>query len=659
MAAWHIEPFGDRAWLMKWEQDVDEQGGPVAWARAIAQRRIPWIVETVPGYDTLLIHIEALRVPRRLRDPDRGWDRQALCDALNRVGPRTGTAHALAEAVDCNHPSAEPNADGADRGGAVDDGLLAYGREIVVPVLYGGSAGPDLPFAASHSGLTERAFVDAHAGAQYRVAMIGFAPGFPYLTGLPDELALPRLPSPRRAVPAGSVGIAGAQTGVYPVDSPGGWRIIGRTPMRLFRPESATPFPIRPGDAIRFASISEREYARLSAAEERAEEGAEEGADEAGGGGTRQDSRPERGAAGAAPDSYACAGAPVLEVIEPGYYTTVQAGPRTGWQAYGVSAGGPMDRRAAREANQLVGGRGEEPLLELTIAGGRFRALRDCLVALTGADMQARSAGAAVPHGRPFLLAAGAELALGSAGTGCRAYLAIAGGIDVPEVLGSRSTDTRAGIGGLNGRALEPGAVLRGLPPSAAAASLLTDYGRQAAERGRQWHAGPARARAASALTPGGDGARTVALRVLLPTGGPEDDERQHPGYAALLGGPFETKAASDRMGIRLGGRRLPDAPDGAGMTVSHGVVPGTIQLPPGGEPIVLAAGCQPTGGYPVAGHVIAADLDLLGQLRPGDRVSFRPCGLPEALAEQARLARDGRIAEAGIRLAWYAGRRR
>lgn len=616
MRDWEMEPFGDRAVLLRWgSSNADVKTDPAACAAVISRGQTTWIVETVLGYDTLLVHIDALRMPERTTDATAGWNVSALAAELERII--------------CENAIDRPrNDDVVPKEGAIHPET----REIVVPVLYGGEAGPDLAFAASHSGLCEAEFVRRHVDAAYRVAMIGFAPGFPYLTGLPEALALPRLSSPRRAVPAGSVGIAGGQTGVYPVESPGGWRIVGRTPLRLFRPEAPSPFPIRPGDRLRFAGITEEEFRRLSAEEE-------------------EEERAALGRLQACP-----LGEPALEAIDPGYYTTVQAGQRIGWRAYGVSAGGPMDGLAAREANWLVGGRGEEPLLELTLAGGRFSALRDCLVALTGADMRARVGRDPVPTGQPFLLKAGTELAFGSAAGGCRAYLAIAGGIAVPESLGSESTDTRAGIGGVEGRPLIAGDRLVGGPPGAAAAILMKAYARRAAETGGVWHAAPSRPYAASALRGGAEGVREVALRVLMPAGGSDGPEANRSRYAALLDGPFETKASSDRMGVRLGGRQLPKTP-GAGTAVSHGVSPGTVQLPPGGEPIVLAANCQPTGGYPVAGHVVAADLDLLGQLRPGDRIAFRPCALPEALAAQARRVRSERLAEAGVRLAWYTGR--
>lgn len=135
-------------------------------------------------------------------------------------------------------------------------------REIVIPVCYGGEFGPDLAEVAQHAGLSEAEAVALHHGALYRVHAVGFAPGFPYLAGLQEKLHMPRRDTPRTGVPAGSVGIGGAQTGIYPLATPGGWQLIGRTPLRLFRPEDEVEAALlHPGDRVRFQPISSEEFA--------------------------------------------------------------------------------------------------------------------------------------------------------------------------------------------------------------------------------------------------------------------------------------------------------------------------------------------------------------------------------------------------------------
>jgi len=133
-------------------------------------------------------------------------------------------------------------------------------RTIVIPVCYGGEFGPDLPEVARYHGISEEEVVRLHAEARYKVYMIGFAPGFAYLGGLPLELATPRRATPRHVVPAGSVGIAGGQTGIYPLATPGGWQLIGRTPLSLFRPTHRQPSVLRAGDIVRFQPMTEKEF---------------------------------------------------------------------------------------------------------------------------------------------------------------------------------------------------------------------------------------------------------------------------------------------------------------------------------------------------------------------------------------------------------------
>lgn len=133
-------------------------------------------------------------------------------------------------------------------------------RIVSIPVCYGGEAGPDLEFVARHNGLSVQEVIDIHSSADYLVYMLGFAPGFPYLGGLSPAISTPRRPSPRLAIPAGSVGIAGDQTGVYPLETPGGWQLIGRTPVALFRPDAVPPVKLQAGDLVRFYPVSFSEF---------------------------------------------------------------------------------------------------------------------------------------------------------------------------------------------------------------------------------------------------------------------------------------------------------------------------------------------------------------------------------------------------------------
>lgn len=140
-------------------------------------------------------------------------------------------------------------------------------RIVEIPVCYGGEFGPDLDFVARHNGIAAQDVIDIHTGGQYLVYMLGFAPGFPYLGGMSERIAAPRRQSPRPAIPAGTVGIAGMQTGMYPITTPGGWQLIGRTPVALFRPDDNPPTLLKSGDIIRFRSISLQEYQHVKGAD--------------------------------------------------------------------------------------------------------------------------------------------------------------------------------------------------------------------------------------------------------------------------------------------------------------------------------------------------------------------------------------------------------
>lgn len=133
-------------------------------------------------------------------------------------------------------------------------------RVVEIPVCYGGEFGPDLDHVAGHNQLTPDEVIDIHTGGEYLVYMIGFAPGFPYLGGMSEKIATPRRPSPRTSIPEGTVGIAGMQTGVYPISTPGGWQLIGRTPLQLFRPNENPPSLLQSGDIVKFRSISRKEF---------------------------------------------------------------------------------------------------------------------------------------------------------------------------------------------------------------------------------------------------------------------------------------------------------------------------------------------------------------------------------------------------------------
>jgi inhibitor of KinA len=216
-----IEPLGDSALLIRLGGQINEETHRkvAAVSARLSEKPFPAMIEYVPAFTTVAVHY----------DPARSTFAQAsaLVSAL------------LGDVAPAPLPNADP---------------------IEIPVCYGRDLGPDLEFVAEHAKLPPDEVVRIHAGGDYRVYMIGFTPGFPFLGGLPDAIATPRRSSPRIAVPAGSVAIGGTQTGVYPIESPGGWQIIGRTRLSLFRPDLDPPTLLRTSQRVRFRPISRAEF---------------------------------------------------------------------------------------------------------------------------------------------------------------------------------------------------------------------------------------------------------------------------------------------------------------------------------------------------------------------------------------------------------------
>lgn len=295
----------------------------------------------------------------------------------------------------------------------------------------------------------------------------------------------------------------------------------------------------------------------------------------------------------------------MLEVIEPGLLTTVQDGGRWGWARYGVPPSGPLDAAAFHAANLLVGNAPNAAALELTLTGPTLRAAWPCLVAVCGAEFAVWIGTLPVPTWHACLMRAGQLLRFGERRSGARAYLAVSGGLALPEFLGAQATYLPGGFGGLAGRALRAG---DRLPCHPDPRGLLE-------RAGRAW---PREARPAYSRNP--------TLRVVL---GPQEDTFTTEGVRTFLNSAYTLTTASDRMGARLAG--APVAHRGAAGIVSDGIVNGSVQIPPDGQPIVMLADHQTTGGYPKIAAVIQADLPLLAQCLPGDTVRFTAVSLAEA----------------------------
>ncbi len=445
-------------------------------------------------------------------------------------------------------------------------------KTVRLPVAFDG---PDLERVAKHAGLTPPQVIEAIARSELVVAMVGFVPGFGYLVGLPDSLvSVPRLSTPRARLEAGSVAIAGGYAGVYPVATPGGWQVVGHTAAKLFDQETPPFAVLRPGDLVRFRPVDRIE--------------------------TRAD--PRREPLGVP------AGTARVRVVSPGTLTTVQDGGRVGFAELGVPRAGAADPMSARLANRAVGNADSAALIEMTLIGARLHFGASRCVALVG-DATISIDGTQAASGAVQLVTAGQVVSVGPIAPGARAFLAIAGGIESPLLLGSRSSDLLCGLG--------PGPLVQGDELA---------LGEPAHARGRFEGAG-----------------RSTTLRVLRGPDPIADDD-----WARIESASYVVGARSDRTGVRLE-TELP-LPAVEAVRGSVGMVTGAVQLPPDGQLIVLGVDHATVGGYPVVAAVVSADLPRLGQLRPGDSVGLERVDRTEA----ATLRRRGE-ASFGRRLrGWY-----
>ncbi|HEY6362867.1 MAG TPA: 5-oxoprolinase subunit PxpB, partial [Vicinamibacterales bacterium] len=380
-------------------------------------------------------------------------------------------------------------------------------RTVEVPVAYGGEHGPDLEQVAARAEISVQDVIERHASTSYRVYMLGFLPGFAYMGTVDESIAAPRRATPRVRVPAGSVGIAGRQTGVYPRESPGGWQLIGRTPVEVFDPARVPASLFAPGNEVRFVPLTAREAA---AGFDRPR--------------VRLDADPA--SARAAPGVTSSSGRQ-LTVIKPGLLTTIQDRGRWGHQAFGVSVSGPMDETSYRLANAIVGNPSGAAVLEATVTGPELRVETEAIMAVTGADLGISLDGVPMALNAAVLCAGGSVIRCGERRNGARAYLAFDGGIGTPPVLGSRATHMVSELGGIAGRALKAGDVIPLQPRSPASARP--------------------KPRAGGPIAMGG-----ARLRVLL---GPQDEFFAPAAVETLQRTRFTITAQSDRMGYRLAGR--------------------------------------------------------------------------------------------------------
>ncbi|MBU5442976.1 biotin-dependent carboxyltransferase family protein [Paenibacillus sp. MSJ-34] len=323
-----------------------------------------------------------------------------------------------------------------------------------------------------------------------------------------------------------------------------------------------------------------------------------------------------------------------VTVLRPGLLTSIQDAGRYGYRKFGLPVGGAMDPYSLRIANLLVGNDEREAALEATLIGPALRFEQDALLAVAGGDLSPTVDGMKLPMWRPVIVKSGSVLRFGPCKSGCRAYVAVAGGFRIPEVMGSKSTYLRGGIGGFHGRALQEGDVIGLNAPEQARSVAPAAFD---SLRSTAWFAGwnrmPHHSEHITVRAMRGDHYAHF-----------DDDSRLR-----FFDRPFQVEPQSDRMGCRLSGSRLQLAEPIE--VISEAVAVGTVQAPPDGHPIVLLADSQTIGGYPRIAQIAAADLPLIAQAKPGTRIRFQEISVREAERLYRLKEYEIRIIRAGIRM--------
>lgn len=455
------------------------------------------------------------------------------------------------------------------------------GKLVLVETVYDGD---DLAEVGQLTGLGTDGVIAAHTGQVWTVAFGGFAPGFSYMVGENQVLEVPRRSSPRTAVPAGSVALAGNYSAVYPRKSPGGWQLIGRTAAPMWDLSREQPALAAPGDRVQFQAVRELiEVTEIHAGTAGSE-----------------------AAAAADPDIRSG-----LRILSPGLQSLIQDLGRPGHAGLGVSSSGALDRSSLRRANRIVGNQPSAAVVE-TVAGGlRVQAVGDQVLAVAGApsaltvvtpsdvpdpdtpeDNDLQDQVREVPMATAFALLDGEILTIGAPERGFRSYLAIRGGAAADAVLGSRSTDTMSGIG--------PAPLAAGQLLGAGAATSSNVVGNPE-------------------LQPDFPDTGVTVLDVVP---GPRDDWFDAAALESLCAQEWAVTPRSNRVGMRLEGEPLRRSRDGE--LPSEGTMAGALQIPPEGQPVLFLADHPITGGYPVIAVVVDHQLDVAAQVPIGGSIRFR-----------------------------------
>ena len=414
----------------------------------------------------------------------------------------------------------------------------------------------------------------------YRIYAIGFLPGFTYMGKVNNLIATPRKQTPRMSIDAGSVGIAGEQTGIYPLNSPGGWNIIGQTPLQLFDATREPAVLLKMGQQIKFIPITVAEFYTIKKMQQPKVIG------------TNND-------------------AIGMRVLKQGLADSVQDLGRYGYQHVGINPTGAMDVVAAQIANFIVGNTANEAVLELHFPASVFQFQTDVIIALSGADFTATINNIPVPVNTPIIVSENSVINFTKLVNGARCYIAVKGGITILPWLNSYSTNIKANSGGHSGRLLHKDDII--------GCSIKSDYSKQLGEKDcivLPWQVDVRQVHDTNNI-----------VHILL---GNEFTFLCDASKEILVDSPFVITTKSDRMGYRLHG--LPLQLQVPIQLISTAVTKGTIQLLPDGELIILMADHQTIGGYPRVAHVAQFNIPKLAQMQVHQPIQFAIINAEEAI---------------------------
>jgi KipI family sensor histidine kinase inhibitor len=558
--AYTVIPLSESALLLSFGNGIDlsVHEKVVSCKKQIEENPFTGFIETVPAYNSLAVYYNPLQIEKT---------EETIAATVEKI-----IANKLKTGIQSFNPSFPHSL-------------------ITIPVCYDDEFGIDLNELSQTLELSKEEIIQLHSITTYKVFMTGFTPGFPYMGIMDEKLITKRKAQPRIKVDAGAVGIAGNQTGIYPSATPGGWNIIGRTPVKLVDTTKANPFLLKAGDEVKFEVITKEEFENYA---------------------------PSTGLVGREsiintirPTRTSDEKNPIIYIEQCGYLSTLQDGGRKCYLQQGVSKGGAMDIYSAKLANILIGNDEDAAVLEITQSPHRFRLLKDTLVAFAGGGLQPEVSKQPVSLHQPLFIKKDSIIELKRQLPGFRLYMSVAGGFKALNFLNSTSTDLLIKAGGFEGRALKKEDTLE----SNASPTIM-----------QQQLAAVLKTKTEFKFNLNELNLQSQTLRVMP---GVEWNYLTTEAQQKIITTAFTVSPQSNRMGYRLKSETMLTAQSFD--IISSPVIMGTVQLTSSGELIVLMADAQTVGGYPRVLQVIATDLPLLAQKKPGDLIQFVIVSLQEA----------------------------